>query len=158
VFDPERQHRAEGKPEKVYAAITSRLWTQTDQRLSEAVSEASRGDINESVSHLEEPVSSLGSSNGTANGTTPPVPLEKDHSDDDSHPSPDAVEEVYLWQMGQHQPVPFEDPSCTNGSGKWDSSGERVEEPTFEGHLSPESEAVGELPTWEVLMAEFGPD
>jgi len=157
-FDAEHQHRVEGKPEKVYAAITSRLWTQKDQHLSEAVSEASRGDINESVSHLAEPASSQGSSNGTANGTTPPVPLEKAHSDTESHPGPDEANKVHPEQMGQPDAVPFENPSCTNGSGKWDSFRERVGEASFEVHLERESGAGGEPPTWEELMAEFDPN
>ena len=87
------------------------------------------------MSHLAEPVPSLGSSNGTANGTTPPVPLETGHPDAESHPSPDGFGKVYLEQMGQAQPVPFEEPSDTNGSSKWDNFGERVEEAPFEGDL-----------------------
>jgi len=136
-FEAENQHRADGKAWKVYAAITVRLWTQQQQDLQKAVSEASRGDINVSVSHWEESASSLDSSNGTTNGTTPSVPFDSVTQPASGHPFTDRVEEVHPHRMGQGQAVPFKEPSHSKGSDEWDNSGGESRGASFWEHLVP---------------------
>jgi hypothetical protein len=139
-FDAERQHRVMGKREKVYAAVTA---------VNTKLSAASRGDIHESVSDLQEPAPALSFSNQTANQTTLPVGLENVHPATKPHPSTDEVDQVHLSLIRQDEPVGFEDPSEGNGFAKSDSSGERVEEPPVEGDLDLSAyDLEGEPPSW----------
>jgi hypothetical protein len=143
-FDAERQHRVMGKREKVYAAVTA---------VNTKLSAASRGDIHESVSDLQEPAPALSFSNQTANQTTLPVGLENVHPATKPHPSTDEVDQVHLSLIRQDEPVGFEDPSEGNGFAKSDSSGERVEEPPVEGDLDLSAyDLEGEPPSWEELI------
>jgi hypothetical protein len=126
AFDEDQQYRAEGKPEKVYAAITA---------MNPDLSEASRGDIRVSVSHSKEPASPLGSANATANATTPLVAFEKVHPNTEPRPSSAWVEQVHPSPMRQPEPVAFEKSCDCNGFGECDNFGERVEEAPPEGDL-----------------------
>jgi hypothetical protein len=135
AFDAEEQRRSDGKPKKVYAAITACLKTSGKVLQTAANEEPSRGDINVCVSHSKEPSSPLGSANATTNATTPPVAFENVHPATESHPSPNEVDEVHPLPMRQPEPVAFEEPSATKGSVECDNFGERVEEAPFEGDL-----------------------
>jgi hypothetical protein len=153
AFDAEHQHRAQGRPEKVYAAITASLNTGAGVQQSAAGLEPSRGDINESVSGLKEPAPPQGSSNPTPNPTTDPVGFEKVHSATESHPSSDEVEEVHPSQTRHPAPVGFEEPSDCKGFAKPDNFGERVEEAPFEGDLDLSAyDLEGEPPSWDELI------
>jgi hypothetical protein len=143
-FDAEHQHRVMGKREKVYAAVTA---------ANTKLPAASRGDIHESVSDLQEPAPVLGFSNQTANQTALPVGLENDHPAADLHPPTDEVDQVHLSLIRHEEPVGFEESCQGNVFAKSDNSGERVEEAPFEGDLdlSP-YDLEGEPPSWEELI------
>jgi hypothetical protein len=153
AFEAEEQRRSDGKPEKVYAAITANLSTSTKVQQSAAVSDPSRGDINVCVSHSIEPASPLGSANATTNATTPPVAFESVLSATESHLSPDEVDQVHPSPMRQPEPVAFKKTSATKGSVECDNFGERVEEAPFEGDLDLSAyDLEGEPPSWEELI------
>ena len=152
-FDAEKQRRADGKPEKVYAAITTRLWKQQQEDRQKAVSNPSGGDINESVSIWKEPPSSLAFSNKTANRTPAPVLFENVPEATHLYLPPDEDDVVHLTRTGQQPPVPFDDSSHASVSAELDNSGARVEEGTQEVEAQPPNHYWGEAPpSWEEIL------
>lgn len=144
AFDAEQQHRSVGKPEKVYAAITA---------ANTGLTRASRGDINVSVSHLEDPAPSLGSANATTNATTPPVALENVQMVANCRPCPDEAEEVHPSLMRQPEPVAFEEASQHKASAQCDNLVERVGEGVEEGDPGVAEHYWGDAPpAWEDLI------
>lgn len=132
--EAEHQHRKQGKREVVYAAVTVQ-------------NAPSRGDIQNLLSHLTDPSPSQDFSNGTASS----CPICEDDSNTLNHPQPNKDEQVHLPQMGQPTPVPFEEPSDTKASAKWDNSGPRV------GSHEPSGEPIGDdlnLPEMEEMLKQ----
>jgi hypothetical protein len=144
AFDAEGQRRKDGKPEKVYAAITA---------VNKGLNGPSRGDINESVSDSIEPASSLGFANPTPNPTTPPVGFQNTTPPAQPHPDTDEVEKVYPSPTRQLDPVGFKEVSDSSASAQSDNLGERVEEVAAEGDLEVPPRYWGDAPpAWEDLI------